>query len=196
MDMKKVISNLKFLGSLKPNDKFNSKFLYVQPDGIVTRLARTFFSYDNRNNALKFIEETINSSFDVLSHYELSNKASDKAMCENIVKDLVMSKVGITSLKMTYNDDIRFCCDIETLVQMLDSKMLDISSKYNLPIEDYIEDIYKKNSQEINTLPRKESDIEIDTETDEKIENNTQHTETKKVSGLLFKKYIEKIEPK
>jgi hypothetical protein len=178
MDMKKVISNLKFLGSLKPNDKFNSKFLYVQPDGIITRLARTFLSYDNRNNALKFIEETINSSFEVLAHYELSTKPSDKAMCENIVKDLLMSKVGITSLKMTYADDIRFCCDIETLVQMLDSKMLDISSRYNIPIEDYTEENTKVNvSDEITYSPAKED------EDDDKQEKKVN-------SSLIFKKYI------
>ena len=147
MDIKKIISNLKFLGSLKPNDKFNTKFLYIQTDGIVTRLSRTFFSYDNRNNALKFIEETINSSLEVLSHYELSNKSSDKAMCENIVKDLIASKIGIKSLKLTYSDDIRFCCDIETLIQMLESKMLDISSRYNIPFEDYTEE-NKNNSDQ------------------------------------------------
>lgn len=154
MDMKKIISNLKFLGSLKPNDKFNSKFLYVQPDGIFTRITRTFFSYDNRNNALKFIEETINSSFEVLSHYELSNKPSDKSMCENIVKDLISSKAGITSLKMTYNEDIRFCCDIETLIQMLDSRMLDITQKYNIILETN-EDI-----KDIKNI-KKENDINL-----------------------------------
>jgi hypothetical protein len=137
MDIKKIISNLKFLGSIKPNDKFNSKLLYIQPEGFVTKLTRTFLSYDNRSNALKFIDETIKNSFEILAHYELSSKLSDKSMCENIVKDLIASKTGITNLKMTYSDDIHFCCDIETLIQLLDSKMLDISAKYNIFNEDY-----------------------------------------------------------
>jgi hypothetical protein len=137
MDTMKVISNLKFLGSIKPNNKFNSKLLYIQPDGIMTKLSRTFFS-DNRVNALKFIEDTINKSFEVLNHYELSNKESDKAMCENIVNDLINSKTGILSLKTTYNDDVRFCCDIDTLIQILDSKMLDLKTTYNIDIKEYI----------------------------------------------------------
>ena len=44
-------------------------------------------------------------------------------MCKNLVEDLKNSKKGLMNLKETYNLDIKFCCDIDTLLQMIDAKL-------------------------------------------------------------------------
>ena len=127
---KEVISNLKFIGQLQKGDKINTKFMYRQPDGIFTRFSRTFINNDNRQNALNFIHKIIYSSLDVLMYYERSTKTSDKAMCINIVEDLLQAKLGLSNLKLTYSEDLKFNCDLDTILQVIDSNMKDIEPKY------------------------------------------------------------------
>ena len=127
---KEVISNLKFIGQLQKGDKINTKFMYRQQDGIFTKFYRTFIHNDNRQNTLNFIHKIINSSLDVLMYYERSSKTSDKAMCINIVEDLLQAKVGLTNLKLTYSEDLKFNCDLDTILQVIDSNMKDIEPNY------------------------------------------------------------------
>lgn len=124
---KQTISNLKFLGLLRKHDKINTTFMYRQQDGFFTSLSRTFLNYDSRSNGLKFIENTITKVFEILHLYEGSTKLSDKAMCLNIIKDLKQSKVGLCNLKETYSNDLKFICDIDTILESIDTKMKDIN---------------------------------------------------------------------
>ena len=49
-------------------------------------------------------------------------------MCKNLVNDLKNSKAGLQNLKETYYLDMKFICDIDTLIQTIDAKLLDIST--------------------------------------------------------------------
>jgi hypothetical protein len=51
-------------------------------------------------------------------------------MCNNLIDDLKKSKSGIVNLKDTYVEDIKFCCDLETLLQMIDAKLIEYN-KYD-----------------------------------------------------------------
>ena len=53
--------NLKFISKVSKGDKINSKKLLLQSDGIVTKISRSVYNVDNRQNALTFIQNTINS---------------------------------------------------------------------------------------------------------------------------------------
>ena len=119
---KETLSRLKFLGKIQIGEKINLKYMYVQEDGLFTQLSRTIFQ-DNRNKTLTFMQDTINKAFELLKCYEKSKKISEQIMCSNLVKDLNGSKAGLTNLKETYNLDIKFCCDIDTLLQMIDAKL-------------------------------------------------------------------------
>ena len=45
----------------------------------------------------------------------------------NIVNDLKSSKNGLQNLKETYNNDIKFMCDIDVLIQIIDAKLLEMN---------------------------------------------------------------------
>jgi hypothetical protein len=126
---KEVISKLKFIGKLQKGEKINAKLLYVQQEGIVTQLARTLLQ-DNRTKTLSFVQDTINKSFELITYYDRSNRVSERIMCNNLIDDLKKSKSGIVNLKDTYVDDIKFCCDLETLLQMIDAKLIEYN-KYD-----------------------------------------------------------------
>jgi hypothetical protein len=129
---KEVISRLKFIGKLQKGEKINVKLMYVQQDGIVTQMARTLLQ-DNRSKTLSFIQDTVNRSFELIAFYDKTNKVSEQIMCKNLYEDLKKSKNGLVNLKDTYMEDIKFCCDLDTLLQLIDAKLSEFEVKYVLP---------------------------------------------------------------
>jgi hypothetical protein len=129
---KETISRLKFIGKIQIGEKVNLKYMYIQNDGIITQLSRIIFQ-DNRSKTLTFLQDTINKSFEIIKCYQKSKKQSDKIMCTNLVEDLRNCKCGLVNLKETYTQDIKFCCDIDTLLQMIEAKLSESSSYIPLP---------------------------------------------------------------
>jgi hypothetical protein len=123
---KELISRLKFISKISKGDKINVKYMIVQPDGFATKISRTIIAQDNRRNTLNFIRNTIDKTFEMISTYSSSTKQSNKAICLNIIIDLKNSKNGLHNLKETYLEDIKFCCDIDTAIQDIDAKLLEI----------------------------------------------------------------------
>lgn len=140
-----IISRLKFIGRIKPGEKINTKYMFVQQNNIYTSIYRTIFNRDSRQNALQFIQETLYRAYDLITILELTDKESNKMVCFNILKDLENVKIGITNLKETYISDIKFCCDIDTILQHLDAKVTEI--KNTIPIT------FVNNLEQINTKP-------------------------------------------
>jgi hypothetical protein len=134
---KETISRLKFIGRIQIGDKVNLKDMYIQPDGLFTQIYRTI-NQDNRSKTLIFVQDTINKTFEILRCYDNSSKSSDKLMCLNLVNDLKNSKNGIINLKETYNNDIKFTCDLDTLLEIIEAKLSEIDvlkfSPVNTPI--------------------------------------------------------------
>ena len=98
--------------------------MYIQNDGLITQFFRTLFP-DNRIKTFAFVTDTINKSFEILKFYGTSTKLSEQIMCKNLIYDLKESKNGLVNLKETYNLDLKFGCDIQTLLQMIDAKLLE-----------------------------------------------------------------------
>jgi len=48
-------------------------------------------------------------------------------MCKNLISDLRDSKNGLMNLRETYVLDLKFGCDIQTMLQMIDAKLLEFS---------------------------------------------------------------------
>jgi hypothetical protein len=99
---KDILSKLKFISKIQEGEKINVKYLYVQQDGFMTKLSRTFYNLDNRGNTLNFVENTVKRSFEIIKLYINSDKLSERTICYNIIKDLEISKSGILNLMKTY----------------------------------------------------------------------------------------------
>jgi hypothetical protein len=123
---KEVISRLKFIGKVQKGEKINVKYMFVQPEGIATRISRTLINQDNRQNTLNFVRSTIGRTFEIITSYSSSNKESQRHICSHVIIDLKQAKTGLVNLKDTYLDDIKFTCDIDTLLQEIDAKLSEI----------------------------------------------------------------------
>ena len=126
---KETISRLKFIGKIQIGDKVNLKNMYIQPDGLITQISRSILQ-DSRSKTLVFLQDTISKTFEILKCYERTKKNSDKIMCANLINDLKNSKNGLSNLKETYSMDIKFTCDLDTLLQTIDAKLSEIESNH------------------------------------------------------------------
>jgi len=123
--LKENLSKLKFISKIQKGDKINVRYLYVQPSGFLTSLSRSFFYQDNRGNTLHFVHNTIYKTFEIIDNLENNNNNNtiEKALGNNITYDLENSKNGLLNLKETYIEDVKFCCEIDTLIQLIDAKI-------------------------------------------------------------------------
>jgi hypothetical protein len=133
-----IISRLKFIGKLKKGEKINTRHMYVQPDGLGTSLSRTFINQDNRGNALNFCQETVTRSFELLITFERSDKNTEQVLFGHLLQDLQHATVGLNNLKFTYISDTKFCCDMDTLLQSITSRLSNYEIKEEVSLERHL----------------------------------------------------------
>lgn len=125
-----IISKLKFIGMINKEEKLNVKNFQIQPDNIFTKISRSFFHLDNRQNTLQFVKSTILSAFQILSSSLISQSPSDKYLCSNLLKDIILAKQGILNIIETYKADVMLVCHFNAIIQHIDGRLTDIKSKY------------------------------------------------------------------
>jgi len=118
---KEVISRLKFIGKVQKGEKINVKYIFVQPEGITTRIYRTLINQCNRQNTLNFVRENIKRTFEIIKNYQDSKNESHRHICNHIIYDLKQSQKGIVNIKHTYINDLKVCCDLDTLLQEIEA---------------------------------------------------------------------------
>lgn len=116
-DIKRLSSTLKFIGQIGKNEKIDVKNMYLQPNTLITSIIRTLYQLDNRQNTLELINRTITQSMKIIQKEE-----TEEHVKTNFLIDLEKSKDGIRNLKYTYNNDTMFCCNLESIIQLIDSK--------------------------------------------------------------------------
>ena len=135
-----VLTKLKFLAKVDRGEKINIRDMSLQNESWFTTVSRTFWSVDNRNNTMNFIQNTITSAFNLIILLLKSDTVGDRQICKTIIEDIIRSKKGISTLKSTYAEDTYFCCGVDTYIQMIDAHMADLKSKQS-ELFDGIEDI-------------------------------------------------------
>ena len=127
-NQQETISKLKFLGRVNKGEKINVKELTLQTESYITSVSRSVWFVDNRNNTVSFIQNTIQAAFNLLKLLIQNNKVSDNEVAKTIVKDLNLAKNGINNLKTTYSDDTYFCCEVDTYVETMTAKLMDLKA--------------------------------------------------------------------
>jgi hypothetical protein len=127
-----IIPKLKFISRLNKGDKINVKNLYIQPNNFINKISRSFIHIDDRTNTLMFVNNTIKKGFELfLKHIDSSNPF-DNIVCQNLLYDLKNSTNGLINLKETYADDIMFICKIDSLIEEINARLVEINNKYNM----------------------------------------------------------------
>ena len=120
-----VITRLKFISMVKRDEKINVKNMYIQPKNMFTSISR-LFNQESRDTTLNFLTMTFNRVFEIITDYTFTQKSVDKMLIMSIINDLSLSINGLKNLQYTYSDDRLFVCHIETLIEMINSKIREI----------------------------------------------------------------------
>lgn len=125
--IEETISRLKFISHIEIGEKINVKTLTRQPSSIGTTISRTLLYPDNRVNTMNFIRNVINRVFEIIDH---NLRKGNKVLVKRIINDLVLSKKGLLNLKLTYESDTKFGCDIEVFIEKVANFISELESKY------------------------------------------------------------------
>jgi len=120
-----IITRLKFISMVKRDEKINVKSMYIQPKNMFTSISR-LFNQESRDTTLNFLTMTFNRVFEIITHYTYTQKPIDKISIMSIINDLMLSINGLTNLQHTYSDDRLFVCHIQTLIEMINSKIREV----------------------------------------------------------------------
>ena len=120
-----VITRLKFISMVKRDEKINVKTMYIQPKNLFTSFSR-LLNQETRDTTLNFLTSTFNRVFEILSFYIYTQKPIDKIFVVNLLKDLILSINGLQNLQNTYAEDRLFVCHIQTLIEMIYSKIREV----------------------------------------------------------------------
>tara|TARA_R110002111_G_scaffold193016_1_gene259079 strand:- start:323 stop:811 length:489 start_codon:yes stop_codon:yes gene_type:complete len=122
-----IISRLKFIGLIEKDEKINIRYVSKQQNNWITSISRTAIYPDSRKNTLKFVQNIIERTFEIIDQHIVKNKILD---CKNVILDLVKSKNGLQNLKHTYSDDTKFCCDMDVLIQKVCAKIDELKKSF------------------------------------------------------------------
>lgn len=143
-----VIPKLKFISKLNKGDKINVKNLYIQPNSLYSKIIRSFFEIDDRTNTLTFVSNTVKKGFELFQMYAESKNPYDLIVSQNIISDLKNAKNGLTNLKETYHSDVMFICKIDSLIEEIDAKIVEIEYRQDKKevkddVKEYVKDEVK-----------------------------------------------------
>jgi hypothetical protein len=120
-----VITRLKFISMVKQDEKINVKNMFIQPKNMFTSFSR-LFNQESRETTLNFLNMTFNRVFEIITYYTYTQKQIDKILIISILNDLNLSINGLNNLQQTYNDDRLFVCHIQTLIEIINSKIREV----------------------------------------------------------------------
>lgn len=120
-----VITRLKFISMVKQDEKINVKNMFIQPKNMFTSISR-LFNQESRETTLNFLTMTFNRVFEIITYYTYTQKPIDKILIISILNDLNLSINGLNNLQHTYNEDRLFVCHIQTLIEMINSKIREV----------------------------------------------------------------------
>ena len=124
-----TLTRLKFIGTLEAGEKLDVRNLKVESNTLITPLKRLFFG-EGREATFAFIYSTIERSFAILYSLAAADKVSDSLLASNILIDMHKAQAGLVNLQSTYKDDKMFICNVETLMQTIQAKMVEVQQKY------------------------------------------------------------------
>jgi len=136
-----VITKLKFIGTLQPHEKIDSRNLKIESTSILTPIKRLILG-DSRETTIYFFSSTIERSFEIID----ATKTTDKMFCANMISDLIKSVKGLKAAQKTYNEDKLIICEIDTIIESIQRKIYEIRKEFP---EIYSEENIDKNKYEI-----------------------------------------------
>lgn len=123
--IEEVIGKLKFIARINDGEKIDVDNLEVQPVCPYTSLIRTFtLTGESKWKTLRFIRDTINQAWAIAESFKDSKEEYKRQIREDIIQDLIHTKIGLAHLKKTYADNRHFNSQLDAILGVLDARMV------------------------------------------------------------------------
>jgi hypothetical protein len=117
-----IISQLKFISKIRPGEQVNVDNLSICSRNIFSGIYRSMYG-EGRDKTLHFFTIIIRRAFEKIQAYSNSEKMSEHIVCVKLIENLFNAIQGLENAKDTYQEDRRFVCDIETMIENIQSKL-------------------------------------------------------------------------
>jgi hypothetical protein len=117
-----IISQLKFISKIRPGEQVNVDNLSICSRNIFSGIYRSMYG-EGRDKTLHFFSIIIRRAFEKVQAYSNSEKISEQMTCSKLIDNLFNAIQGLDNAKDTYKEDRRFVCDIETMIENIQSKL-------------------------------------------------------------------------
>ena len=121
-----IMTKVKFIASVRRNEKINVKQMTVQMNSMWTIITRLWHQ-ENRAHTLAFLVNTIQRAFEVMQNHIESKKHSEMLFCQHLAADLQACIPALQNLRYTYSHDRIFACSLHTLQEMMVARMGELS---------------------------------------------------------------------
>jgi hypothetical protein len=116
-----LIAKVKFLSQINSGDKIDVRYMQRQPKGIFQSFWRSIETLQDRRSTFNFVSETISDSISFIKNN--LKEDSCKSIIDKLVVDLLKCEIGLNNLIQTYEDDLKFKCDIETVIEYIQNEL-------------------------------------------------------------------------
>ena len=124
-----ILTRIKFIGTINSGEKLDTRNMKIENNTILTPFKRMVFG-EGRDTTFQFLHHTIERAFIIMHSLANTDKISDKMCCSNIMKDLDKATIGLRNMQHTYKDDKMFVCNLETLIETIEARMVEAKQKY------------------------------------------------------------------
>ena len=122
MDSSEIISRLKFLQNVRSGDKIHTSKISRQPNGWMTSFTR-YIDGEDKTKTLMFLRKTLDDAFELFEMFRTSDKSHQVQVSQIMIKDMQAALVGVGNLKSTYAHDLKFMCDLTTLLESVQMRL-------------------------------------------------------------------------
>lgn len=147
--MEDLNSVLQFISEINKDERINTKYLKVVPNGLFSKIYRSMFDNESREKTFLFIQTKIYEATNLIETYLKNNKTNDPLLIKSIITNLNKSKIGIKNLQFTYDDDRITVCKLDTLIIYIDSFFTKMLQDYKRMFEKnniYFNEHYNSNN--------------------------------------------------
>jgi hypothetical protein len=114
-----VISGLKFICTIKKNEKINTNNLTVQDNSSWLTSVIRALTIQNRTKTINYLKNIIDRSFEIVDSYLKSGDFQKIKIGKLILGDITACLVGLKNLQSTYESDRMFVCRLDSFIQRI-----------------------------------------------------------------------------
>jgi hypothetical protein len=124
--LQEIVSKLKFISKIQPHQKIDVKTMTFNDNSWNQRLVRTWNGIlygEDRKETYRMIENVMNDAYETCLNYRNRQDCFYRNLSVMILEALNESIKGIHNLEKTYETDVMFVSQLETLCCTLEAKI-------------------------------------------------------------------------